>query len=275
MKTGCDLAPGLAAIVLLALAVGNSAARQPNWDQKLARRTYRSEGGSTIPYRLFVPHPYDASKKYPLILFLHGAGERGDDNGLQLKNPEFLRFATDAVQAEHPCFVVAPQCPLGHRWVEVPWESGAPHKTPDEPSLPMRLTMELLDALEKEFSIDPDRRCVTGLSMGGFGAFDLIVRRPNDFAAAVVICGGADDSRAAQMAHIPFRIFHGSADPVVPATRSRSIVKALKAAGGDPSYTEYAGVGHNSWTRAYNEPELVEWLFGQRRKRVNIDSLRP
>jgi predicted peptidase len=194
---------------------------------------------------------------------------------LQLKNPEFLRLATDEVQAEHPCLVVAPQCPLGHRWVEVHWESGAPHETPDEPSLPMSLTMELLDALEKELSIDPDRRYVTGLSMGGFGAFDLIVRRPDAFAAAVVICGGADDSRAAQMAHIPFRIFHGSEDPVVPVARSRSIVEALKTAGGNPSYTEYAGVGHNSWTRAYDEPELVEWLFGQRRRSGRVDSLRP
>jgi predicted peptidase len=127
--------------------------------------------------------------------------------------------------------------------------------------------MELLDALEKEFSIDADRRYVTGLSMGGYGTFDLLVRRPRDFAAAIPICGGADNSRAKDIAHVPMWIFHGSEDGAVPVARSRLIVEALKGAGGKPRYTEYQGAGHLIWSRAYAEPELVEWLFHCRRGR--------
>jgi len=175
------------------------------------------------------------------------------------------RVYRDAGEA-NPCFLVAPQCPVGSKWVEVPWDFQGPHQTPEEPSPAMRLTMELLDALEDEFSIDPDRRYVTGLSMGGFGTFDLLVRRGQYFAAGIPICGGLDESRAKEIAHVPFWVFHGSNDPAVPVVRSRSAVEALKAAGGDPKYTEYEGMGHNVWSRAYHEPELRDWLFRQHRR---------
>ena len=140
-------------------------------------------------------------------------------------------------------------------------------ETPEGPSRAMRLVMEILDSLDKELPIDPDRRYVTGLSMGGFGSFDLCVRRPNGFAAAVPICGGARTENAAKIAHVPLWIFHGGADPVVPVELSRNIVEALEKAGASPKYTEYPGVGHDSWTKAYQEPELVDWLLGQRRKK--------
>lgn len=226
------------------------------------KHVYRNAAGESLPYRLLIPKDYDPQRKYPLILFLHGAGERGDDNESQLKHAEVLGLAADP---NDPCFLVAPQCPAGSKWVEVPWSFNQPHRTPEEPSRSMRLTLELLDQLERQYSIDPARRYATGLSMGGFGTFDLLVRRPHYFAAAVPICGGADDARAPQFAHVPIWIFHGSSDPAVPVLRSRSAFEALKAAGGDPRYTEYEGMGHNVWSRAYQEPELRAWLLRQRR----------
>ena len=254
---------GLMAFTLLSCDGDNSMGDDADLREQTVKRVYQSADGESIPYRLFVPPGYDPKEKYPLIVFLHGAGERGADNEAQLKHPEVLRLVADG---ENPCLLVAPQCPTDHKWVEVPWDFQGPHETPEEPSSAMRLTMELLDALEKEFSVDPDRRYVTGLSMGGFGTFDLLVRRPRDFAAAIAICGGAGQSRAKQIAHVPLWAFHGSDDPAVPVVRSRSAVEALKAAGADPKYTEYQGMGHNVWSRAYHEPELRNWLFRQRRK---------
>jgi len=263
MRCTVGVLAGLLALTELGLSGGIVMADEADLRDQLAKRVYRNAEGESIPYRLFVPSAYDPQKKYPLVLFLHGAGERGDDNEAQLIHPEVLRFVCDEA---NPCFLVAPQCPEEQKWVEVPWEFEGPHKTPEEPSLPMRLTMELLDALEDEFRIDPLRRYVTGLSMGGFGTFDLLVRRPNDFAAAIPICGGADESESARIAHVPLWVFHGSEDDAVPVVRSRSAVETLKAAGGDPKYTEYEGMGHNVWSRAYHEPELRDWLFHQRRK---------
>jgi len=263
MKRTCNLLTGLAAFVPLVLAGDVVMCEEANLRDHLEKRVYRNAEGESIPYRLFVPPGYDPRKKYPLILFLHGAGERGRDNEAQLKHPGVLRLACDEAD---PCFLAAPQCPVGQKWVEVPWDFKGPHKTPEEPSPAMRLSMELIDALGKEFRIDPDRRYVTGLSMGGFGTFDLLVRRPQDFAAGIPICGGADEARAKDIAHVALWVFHGSGDPAVPVVRSRSAVEAIKAAGGNPKYTEYEGMGHNVWSRAYQEPELRDWLLRQRRR---------
>jgi len=129
----------------------------------------------------------------------------------------------------------------------------------------MQSTIELIGALQKEFAaIDPKRLYVTGLSMGGFGTWDLISRLPKKFAAAVPICGGADEAQAAAIAKVPVWVFHGGNDDVVKTVRSRNIVAALKAAGGAPKYTEYPGVGHGSWDQAYGEAELFPWLFSQK-----------
>ena len=134
----------------------------------------------------------------------------------------------------------------------------------------MGLTLELLDFLDERYPIDARCRYVTGMSMGGFGTFDLLLRRPRDFAAAVVICGGADHGRIADIAHLPLWLFHGRDDPTVPVERSRGAVKALEAAGGRPRYTEYKGMAHNVWSRAYGEPELADWLFGQGRSACDL-----
>jgi predicted peptidase len=228
---------------------------------ELEKRTYTDTTGKVLRYRLLRPDNYDAKKSYPLVLLLHGAGERGNDNEKQLKwgVPQFTSAAN---RQKYPCFLVVPQCPDNMRWVEVDWGAAA-HQQPAAPSEPMRLTLELMDALPKEFSIDPKRIYVTGLSMGGFGTWDICARRPELFAAAVPICGGADEATAAKIAKVPQWIFHGDKDGVVKPSRSRNMVEALKKAGGTPKYSELPNVGHDAWNPAYGNAELYAWLFAQ------------
>jgi predicted peptidase len=217
----------------------------------------------SLLYRLLRPKSYDPSKRYPLVVFFHGAGERGSDNRQQLIHG-MADFAADDVREEYPCFVIAPQCPDGEQWVNVPWTSDR-HDMPAQPSTAMRLTFALVDSLAKELSIDPNRLYVTGLSMGGFGVWDAIQREPKFFAAAVPICGGGDTSLADAIKHLPIWAFHGDGDTTVKTQRSRDMIAALKAAGGQPRYTEYPNTGHNSWQATYANREVYAWLFAQSR----------
>ena len=228
--------------------------------QEMAAREFDGPGGKLL-YRLYTPKGASPENRLPLILFLHGAGERGDDNALQLKNcmKQFLQQ-----QEKYPAFIVAPQCPKGKKWNEVDWHA-ASHRTPEKPSDPFASLIPLLDVLRKDLPVDGKRLYVTGLSMGGYGTWDLITRLPDTFAAAVPICGGGDETQAAAMAKVPQWIFHGGADTVVKVERSRHMVEALKKAGAEPKYTEYPGVGHNSWDKAYGEPDLWAWLFAQKK----------
>jgi predicted esterase len=401
--------PSLIVAAALLLASANIACAADLKD--FEPRQYKDSDGNVLLYRLYKPKEYDANKKYPLILFLHGAGERGNNNTAQVRDA--LHWARDEVQKENPCFILAPQCPgarqsfqlygtrkesdqsfadyeksagqwknytiplsrittgdksflalvnasdrnakspamgefrnikvqeegatatpldlrkldfskpqgngkltvsedgaaitlegdlrikapfaytitpksvlefefrstaqgLAHaisldtddffdyRWANMDWSAkkGAAGKNP---STPMRLTLEVLDQLRKEFSLDDHRLYITGLSMGGYGTWDVIARHPKLFAAAVPVCGGGDENNAPLIKDIPIWCFHGGADPTVPTERSRNMIKALKDAGGNPKYTEYPGVGHNSWDKAYSEPELPKWLFAQKR----------
>lgn len=250
--------------LLLPLLASLPAAAQETHDELAARfeaRVQKDKDGHTLPYRLLRPEPYEPGKKYPLVIFFHGAGERGTDNLAQLVHGVTV-FATTENRKKYPCFVMAPQCPADKRWVEMDW-SAPSGVQPAEPSDPMRLAIAAADALEKEFSIDRRREYVTGLSMGGFGTWDAITRYPKRFAAAAPVCGGGDEAVAARAKKIPVWAFHGSADNVVMPDRSRHMVEALRKAGAEPKYTEYPGVGHNSWDKAYADPELLSWLFSQ------------
>lgn len=232
---------------------------------KFEARVYRDAAGVELPYRLLKPAPYSPEKKYPLVLFFHGAGECGTDNVKQLVHG-MADFASDKIMADYPCFVVAPQCPEKAQWVDVPWSADS-HKLPEKPAPALRQSLELIDALTKEFSIDADRLYVTGLSMGGFGTWDALCRRPNLFAAAAPICGGGDTGEAKKIAKIPVWAFHGDQDTAVKPQRSRDMIAALKAAGGSPKYTEYKDTGHDSWSATYKDPELYKWLFAQKRSK--------
>jgi predicted peptidase len=225
---------------------------------------YKADDGQTLPYRLLKPKDYGPQKTYPLVLFLHGAGERGADNKAQLKHVVSI-FTTKENREKYPCFVLVPQCAPQRKWAEVDW-SAATHKTPEQPSSPLAMTMKVIALLQKEYSIDAKRLYVMGLSMGGYGSWDAIARYPDTFAAAVPICGGGDESKAPAIAKVPVWVFHGDKDGAVKVQRSRNMVEALKKAGGSPKYTEYPGVGHDSWTPASKEPYLLPWLFGQKRQ---------
>ncbi len=238
---------------------------------KVHKELFVSEN-DTLPYNLLVPVSYsnecDSIKSdakgeilYPLVLFMHGAGERGNDNNIQITHVKKL-FASYSNQIKYPCFVVAPQCPKGERWVEVNW-SAKSHSTPEQASWAMQKTLQLIDSLVKKYPIDTRRLYVTGLSMGGYGTWDIITRYPNKFAAAIPICGGGDENMADKIKHIPIWAFHGAIDNVVPVERTRNMIKAIKQAGGKPIYTEYKGVKHGSWIKAYKERQLLQWLFDQ------------
>lgn len=221
------------------------------------RKLYYVEKGDSLPYRLLEPLPEKAEDRYPLIIFLHGAGERGRENE---DNINHIKGLFDNKQDKYPCYVVAPQCPKRESWTEL---MGPPKALSPTPTRPMQLTLKLLDELLKTYPIDKSRIYVIGVSMGGFGTWDLLARFPNRFAAAVPICGGGDESTAPRFKQVPLWVFHGALDDVVPPERSRTMVKALQDAGGKPGYTEFPAVKHNSWTQAFREPLLWTWLFRQ------------
>lgn len=223
-----------------------------------------AENGDTLNYRLLFP---DANKlrKYPLVIFLHGSGERGSDNDAQLKWG-VMNFATDQNMLAHPAIVIAPQCPEHQTWSNVtPTKDGKGMTLSPEPGKTMRLLMGLIRQLETTMPVDTDRIYITGLSMGGFGTYDALERYPRIFAAAVPVCGGGDTTRAASIAHIPMWIFLGAEDPAVNPLFGLDMLEALTHAGAHPGFTQYPEVGHFSWLGAYSDPLMMEWLFRQHR----------
>lgn len=236
-------------------------------------RSYRISATKSLPYRLFIPKGYQPGRKYPVMLTLHGAGERGSDNIAQLAHDFNKRWAADSVQTPYPHFVVAPQCSVNNQWVDVPWSAGSYDQSKKTISDELLAAVGILDSLFREFSLDPDRQYVSGLSMGGFGTWDLITRYPGRFAAAVPVCGGGDPRRAAAIAKLPIWTFHAADDNVVPVSGTREMVAALKAAGGSPKYDEYPAnlaIGHASWTPAGRTPGLTAWVFAQSRQTTGL-----
>ncbi len=229
---------------------------------------FESSTGQTLPYRLMRPKKLEPEKKYPLVLFLHGAGERGDDNKIQLVHAA-VDFARDDRRDRHPAFVIFPQCPKEFRWVESAWDLPTGRgEFSDEPSVPMKLTLELVDSFVKNNPVDTSRLYVTGLSMGGQGSWYAAAAEPRRFAAMLEVCGGGDPTWAARYAGVPIWAFHGQDDSVVPISRGREMIKALAEAGHHPElrYVEYPKVNHNSWTRTYMRDDIYEWLFAQRKQ---------
>ena len=225
---------------------------------------YSSGDGAGMPYRLFVPDGCDEGTRSPLVLYLHGAGERGEDNLLQLRSYA-AGWTGPEVQAKYPCFVLLPQCPVGEQWVDRAFEEGS-YGTADIPmSRPLTIAKALLEEVVATYPVDPERVYVMGASMGGYGTWDFAVRHPELFAAAVPICGAGDPQQAGNLVDLPIWAFHGDQDDAVPVAGSREMVAAIRACGGDKiRYTEYPGVNHGSFEMAWREPELPAWLFGFR-----------
>lgn len=238
----------MTAKTLLALAaLATALAAEPE------AKTFKAKDGTEVLYRFAAPEKTEEGKAYPLVLFLHGAGERGTDNKAQLKHgvKDILKGAADLGQ---PVFLIAPQCPPGQWW------SDAKGKNP----LPDAV-VELVEEIAKTHPVDRKRIYLTGLSMGGFGSFDLLARSPKTWAAAIPICGAGDPKSVRKFKDVPIRIFHGDADTVVPPEGSGRMFDALKKAGSKAELTLYPGVGHNSWTQTYSDPEVIKWLFSQKK----------
>lgn len=225
--------------------------------------TFVNLKGDTLKYRMLNPD-YDTLRKYPLVIFLHGSGERGNDNNAQLKWG-VMNFATDQNMKLHPAFVIAPQCPANSSWANFSERSNSSITLHSSPSKPMALLMELVQQLKKQYGIDTNRIYITGVSMGGFGTFDAISRYPDMFAAAVPVCGGGDLSKASLISQIPIWIFAGAEDPAVSPVLSFDMAGALTKAGAHPGFTQYPEVGHFSWIAAYSDPFMMEWMFRQRK----------
>lgn len=227
------------------------------------KKEFKASDGKTLLYRMYTPKNMDKNKKYPLVMFFHGAGERGNDNTKQLVHG-VKNLLTYAQNNKEPVIIIAPQCPSGKQWVNTPW-GALSHTMPEKPSEPMKQAIELLQNIITELPVDKQRVYVTGLSMGGFGTWDIIQRMPDAFAAAIPVCGGGDTKEAAKLKNLPIWVFHGDKDTVVKTKRSRDMVAAIKAAGGNPKYTEYKGVGHGCWGKAYTDQDALKWFFSQKK----------
>jgi predicted peptidase len=203
-------------------------------------------------YCLYIPREYDPQKAWPLIVALHGSGERGEDGLLQTEVGigRAIRRHAD----RFPCLVLMPQCAVKTHW-RTAWA-----KSKDEIAAEISQTC-------KEFNVDPDRTYLTGLSMGGVGTWTYGAENVDAFAALMPICGGGDPKHAQKLARIPIWAFHGAEDSTVPPQESRQMVEAIKAAGGNVKYTEYEKVNHNSWDQTYDDPDTIKWLLSQKRNR--------
>jgi predicted peptidase len=247
------------AALLLAVPVFAAADDKPADKPKtgFVDKTFKNADGSTSPYVVFVPHGYDGTKEYPVILFLHGAGEtKSDKKGGKMPVEVGIGPAIKKQEKTFPAIVIIPQ---------------SEKRTWRADSDDGKRALAILDATKKEYKTDPNRVYLTGLSMGGFGTWSMAAAHPTRWAAIAPICGGAGNAEAAQavaakIKDIPCWCFHGDADASVKVELSRTIIDALKKAGGKPKYTEYPKVGHNSWDAAYAEKELFPWMLEQKKK---------
>lgn len=220
-------------------------------------KSFLSSTGETLPYRLFIPQSYDERKKYPLVLWLHGGAGRGDDNLKQISGGNAIGsqvWTSPKNQRKNPCFVVAPQCRRGELWATL---------DKVEPTVQLRLVLELMQYLRRDFNLDEQRLYVAGQSMGGFGTWAIISQYQGMFAAAIPICGGGNESEAPKLTRMPIWAFHGEKDEAVSVERSRDMIAAIKEAGGMAKYTEYKGAGHVIWEQVFSEPGLLAWAFAQ------------
>jgi len=221
-------------------------------------------GEDTLWYRILSPTNIEEGKKYPLVLFLHGAGQRGNDNLQQLKHG-IWNFARPEIRKEYPAYIIAPQTPSDQKWSVINWWGSVEQTFQDSISPVLAKTTDLLKLSLDNLPIDKDRVYVTGLSMGGFGTWEFIQRNPSIIAAAVPVCGGGDLTKAKDIANIPIWTFHGALDRVVKPEFSRMMVDSLRKYGGNPGFTEYPDINHDSWVRAYSDSSMINWLFRQKR----------
>lgn len=257
-------------LFLNTLIMSSISTQNPAQDLSLFQKEIFTKKGDTLPYRILLPKDFNPAKTYPFLLFLHGAGERGNDNEAQLTHGADL-FLTAENREQFPAIIVFPQCAEDGYWssVDVQREEGNytwtyPAKKQKNPSLD--LVEGLICELKKTYKIDKNRMYIAGLSMGGMGTFEMVWRNPKMFAAAMPICGGANPAIARKLTRPTWWIFHGEEDEVVPVYLSKEMHEALLDVGATTKLTLYAGVKHDSWTNAFGEEDFLSWLFSKRRK---------
>jgi len=211
---------------------------------------------NSVKYKLLMPDPNEEGKKYPVVLYLHGAGERGNDGLRPLRSvPAWL--ATNENRERFPCFIVVPQCPQGTWWNIV----GRARVAGDELEIVFAILCDVLDTITE---IDTDRVYLIGYSMGGYGTWEFAARHPDTLAAAIPIAGAGDPANADQLVELPIWAFHGRDDDVVDVIETRNMIEVIREAGGNPKYSELEGVGHGSMTPAIMDTdESLCWLFAQ------------
>ena len=219
---------------------------------------YDGQSGKTLPYRIYLPKGAGGSKKTPILLLLHGAGERGSDNYTQMRN--FKNIFTAAGDIIADSIIIAPQCP-SYGW----WSLDEGYN--DENGW-LGAANRLLDSVKSEYNGDNERIYVSGLSMGGIATWELLQMYPDRFTAAVPVCGGGDTSLAYRLTNIPIWIYHGTEDPTISFSASQSMYDAIVNAGGNMTdFKILNGVGHNAWDAAYSDREMFSWMFAQTKKK--------
>jgi predicted peptidase len=261
-----------AAQIIALLLVQAAASGLRAQDLSLYQKQRFVSGADTLPYRLLLPDGYDTGRRYPLVLFLHGAGERGSDNEKQLTHGASL-FVREDVRRSYPCIVLAPQCDTADYWSNVLIASDSAtrkraftFREGGEPTRAMAALVKLLREATARYAVDTSRMYAGGLSMGGMGTFEVVRRSPNTFAAAFPLCGGAHAATAKDLKNTAWWIFHGANDDVVPPQYSQSMFAALQAAGASVGFTLYPHANHNCWDAAFADAELLKWLFSCSKK---------
>lgn len=250
----------IVAVLLFAIALPVCA--MPEAEVKASFENPEIEGYSIV-YNLFLPDDYNETTYYPVVLFLHGAGERGNDNEIQLIN-----YLPDLFETRPELFsqaiVIAPQCPTDEQWVNTPWENGNYSVDEIPESNALSTALQLLEYVVDTYGGDRCRIYITGISMGGFGTWDAIMRHEEIFAAAVPICGGADPSKAEVLKNFPIVTYHCMSDRVVPPHGTRDMVKAIRATKNkNITFNILNGIGHGAWEVAGVDGEMIDWLFAQ------------
>ncbi len=240
--------------------------------EKFRKEMYVADDGYSMPYRLYIPDNYDCGEQYPLVFFLHGAGERGNDNEKQLAIG--IRHMFWEGSPAYNSIIVAPQCDCDRRWVDIDWDYGVFNRKQVKETRELQTAMAILKEVMEFCNVDRDRVYVTGISMGGYGTFDALARHGSWFAAGVPVCGGCDpETDAKANRRIPLWMFHGSADTTVPPVGSRLMYAKIRSMGGDKvRYTEYSGMNHGIWDNAYSDREMVLWMFEQSRYERRIQA---
>lgn len=251
-------------LIICAVIPLTAAAHGPQTNEEYQKCVYVDSNNTQLPYRMLKPENINDGDKYPLVVFLHGSGERGDDNEKQLTYGASV-FSNPANADKFPAFVIFPQCKEKAWTDKISPEMFMPGSSTPPESKSEEAVMELIANVIENNPIDQNRIYIVGISMGGIAAFDLVCRYPSVFTAAVPICGAVNPDRLSEAKDVKFLIFHGEDDDEVPSFCSREAYKALSAAGADVDYIEFAGIGHECWSSAFNYPTLLSWLFSKRK----------